>query len=326
MIATERMRKAPVRITTVLRVAALFVIGLCAAATSAAQQPPEKAQAGLPQADKEPKSAAAPLFPRHHRGLYKNAEGVEVIDATPQSPPLDTDDPAVPDAGVFEVNFTTHADYAKAAQRIDLLSVDANYGLLPVIAGHKLLTQIKLEFPMAAARQAGEDFNVGVGAAAFGVKLNFYNDEHRGISVAVYPQLEFAAPGSRAVEKGLAEKGQTVILPLLIARQFHEFTLVLNGTLDKPVHDAERQAACELGIGFGLALTRKVAAMIELRTASSLDFNSDRLVYMNAGLIHGIRNIILYVNLGHSVFADDNLGHTYAGFGMKALLDTKKKP
>jgi hypothetical protein len=309
----------PLRGTAVRTFAALSMVVLWSAGAAAGQQPDK------PQADKDrPKAPAPPLFPRHRRGLYLNAQGVEVIDATPQSPPLDTDDPAVPDKGEYEINLTTHADYARAAQRIDILSVDANYGILPVIAGYKLPTQIKLEFPVAAAREAGEPFNVGLGAAKFGLKLNFYHDEHRGISVAVYPQVEFAAPGGRGVRKGLAENGQTIILPLLVAREFHRFTFVFNGALEKPIHDPERKTATELGVAFGRAFTRKVAAMIEVRTESSRDFKSDRLVFVNAGLIHGVRNAIVYANLGRSIFSDDGLGHIYAGFGLKVLIAPKK--
>jgi hypothetical protein len=96
--------------TTVRRAAALLIAINVLSAAAAAQQPVEP-QAENPQADEQaPKPPAPPLFPRHRRGLYKNAEGVEVIDATPQSPPLDTDDPGVPGKGVFELNFTTHAD------------------------------------------------------------------------------------------------------------------------------------------------------------------------------------------------------------------------
>lgn len=309
----------PLSGTAIRTLAALAMI--LSAAGAAAQDRP-----AAPQADVQaPKKPAVPLFPRHRRGIYRNAQGIEVIDATPQSPPLDTDDPAVPDEGVFEINFTTHTDYAKAAQRLDLLLVDTNYGVLPSIAGHKLPTQLKFEFPVAAARIAGDPFAVGLGTASAGVKVNFYDDEHRGISIAVYPQVEFATPGGGGVEKGLADQGQTVILPLLIAREFHECTFVFNGSLEKPLHDPERKIGSEFGVGLGRAFTRKVAAMIELRTASSLDFKSDRLVVMNAGLIHGVRGIILYANVGHSLLADDGLSHTYAGFGMKALLDTKKR-
>jgi hypothetical protein len=289
-------------------------------AYAAAQDPPQEPQA----ARQAPKKPPPPLFAAHRRGLYRNAAGIEVIDATPQSPPLDTDDPAVPDKGEYEINLTTHAEYAKAAQRVDLLSVDANYGILPVLAGHKLPTQIKFEFPVAAGREAGEPFNVGLGAAKFGLKLNFYHDEHRGISIAVYPQVEFSAAGGRGVSKGLAEKGETFILPVLVAREFHLFTVVANGSVEKPVHDPEREIATEFGIAFGRAFTRKVAAMLELRAESSLDFKDDRLLFINAGFIHGVRNLVVYANLGHSLFADDGMNHVYAGVGMKVQIDTKR--
>jgi hypothetical protein len=292
---------------------------------AAAQEPSKTDQPGEQGDQGRAKAPPPPLFPRHRRGLYKNAQGLEVIDATPQSPPLDIDDPGVPDKGEYEINFTTHADYAREAQRLDLLSVDANYGLLPVIAGYKLPTQLKIEFPVSAAREAHEPYAVGLGAFKVGLKLNFYHDEHRGISVSVYPQVEFAAPGGRAVEQGLAANGQTLILPLLVSREFHEFTFAFNGVLSRPVHDPGRQTAAEFGVAFGRALTRKVAAMIELRTESSVDFKSDRLVFVNAGLIHGVRNVIVYANLGHSIYSDDGQGHTYAGVGMKVLLDPGKK-
>jgi hypothetical protein len=65
--------------------------------------------------------------------------------------------------------------------------------------------------------------------------------------------------------------------------------------------------------------------MIELRTESSADFEKDRLLFVNAGLIHGVRHIILYMNVGHSLFADDGLSHTHASAGIKVLIGTKKK-
>jgi hypothetical protein len=319
VVGTRITLDGAVRMTSVRGVAALSIILLWPVA-AAARQPQEKPQTGQPQTDKgKAKQPAPPLFPRHRRGLYKNAEGIEVIDATPQSPPLETDDPGVPDKGEYEINLLTHADYGKGAQRVDLLSVDANYGILPAIAGHNLPTQIKLEFPVTAGRDAGEPFSVGFGAAKFGLKFNFYRDERRGISVSVYPQVEFPTPGGRGVEKGLADSGQTLILPLLVAREFHEVTFVVNGALEKPIHDPERQMAAELGVGVGRAFTRKVAAMIELRTESSRDFKSDRLALVNAGFIHGVRNVIVYANLGHSLFSDDG-GHTYAGIGIKLTI------
>ncbi len=41
--------------------------------------------------------------------------------------------------------------------------------------------------------------------------------------------------------------------------------------------------------------------MIELRTESSIDFQRDRLVLVNAGIIDGVPNVVVYANIGHSV-------------------------
>lgn len=104
-----------------------------------------------------------------------------------------------------------------------------------------------------------------------------------------------------------------------ICREFHAFTFVFNGELEKPLHDPSRELASGFGFAFGRSFTRKVAAMIELRTESSIDFQRDRLVLVNAGIIDGMRNVVVYANIGHSVFSDDG-GHFYAGGGFKVVI------
>lgn len=56
--------------------------------------------------------------------------------------------------------------------------------------------------------------------------------------------------------------------------------------------------------------------MIELRTESSIDFQRDRLVLVNAGITDGVRNVVVYANF---VFSDDG-GHFYAGGGFKVVI------
>jgi hypothetical protein len=286
---------------------------------------PDQQKQEPPQTDAPPpKVPAPPLFPRHRRGIYLNGQGLEAIDATPQSPPLDTDDPSVPDKGAYEINLSVGTDLSRDLQRVDLLFVDANYGLLPKIAGHELPAQLKVEFPVAAAREAGNPFLFGVGATTVGLKVNFLNDDQNGLSASVYPQVEFGTPGTRAVEKGLAEPGQTLILPLLVAKEFKYFTMVVNGAVEKPLHDSQREIIGAFGLGVGLALTRKVAVMTEVRAESTFDLQRDRLVLLNVGVIHGVRNVIVYAHLGRSLLSDDGVVHTYVGFGMKVLIKPPK--
>lgn len=283
------------------------------------------AQGGPPEGVSPSKGPPPPLFPKHCRGVYRNSQGIEVIDATPQSPPLETDDPGVPDNGAYEINLTTHADLSREGQSVDLLFVDANYGILPRIAGHELPTQLKFEFPVTVAREHDDPYTLGIGAARFGVKVNFYSNEHAGVSIAFYPQIEFEAPGTGSIQKGLADPGQTFVLPLLVAKEFHSFTFVANGAVNKPVHAPARASTSTFGVGLGRALTRKVAAMIEVRDESALDFRSNHLMFLNVGLIYGVRNVVVYTQLGHSLFSDDGFGHTYVGVGMKFVVNRRRQ-
>jgi len=279
---------------------------------------------GSGQGTAPPRQPPPPLFPRHRRGIYRNNLGIEVIDATPQSPPLETDDPGVPDKGEYEINLFTHADLSKDDRSFDLLFIDANYGIAPRIAGHELPTQLKFEIPVMAARGGHDPYTLGMGDAKFGVKFNFYTNEHSGLSVALYPQVEFEAPGTDSIEKGLAEHGQTLMLPLLVAREFHYFTLVANGTLSKPVHDPDRESTTTLGIGIGRALRRKIAAMIEVRNESAVDFTGNHLMFLNVGLMHGLTRVLVYTQLGHTLYSDDGVGHGYIGVGMKFMLNQRR--
>ena len=56
----------------------------------------------------------------------------------------------------------------------------------------------------------------------------------------MYPQLEFAP--AHGAEKALSEAGQTLVLPLLVAREFYAFTFVFNGELEEPRHDPALRA------------------------------------------------------------------------------------
>ena len=111
-------------------------------------------------------------------------------------------------------------------------------------------------------------------------------------------------------------------LPLLVSKEFKYFTFVANGAINRSVHDPERESTSTWGVGFGRAFTRTVAAMIEVRDESSLDFKSNHLVLLNVGLIRGVRHVV-YTQLGHSLFSDDGSGHTYVGIGMKFVIHTR---
>jgi hypothetical protein len=275
--------------------------------------------AGQPKAENPQRNQPAPLFRKHRRGLYINRDNLEVIDATPQSPPLETDDPGVPDKGEYEINLLTEADFAADERTVDMLAVDANYGIVLKGFGHELPTQLKLEFPVVARAEHGDAYQMGLGTSAFGLKFNFYNDESRGLRVSVYPQIAFAAGGS--VEKSIAEPGQTLIVPLLVSHESKYVTMVANAGVNKTIHDPGRDSTTELGFGIGRAFFRKLAVMGDVHTSSSTNFRHDRLLAADAGFIYGVRKAIWYSRIGHSLFSDDGR-HAFVSFGVKVLIDT----
>ena len=311
----------------ITRIVALSLFILITGHAKAQESGAEQGQQGQQQTTngKPVKQPPPPLFSKHHRGMYKNGSGLWVIDATPQSPPLEIDDPGVPDKGEYEINLTTQADFSKQLRTVDFVFVDANYGILPKILGHELPTQVKFEFPLAGAKEHGDPFEVGIGPAQFGFKFNFYDNEHKGESVSFYPQIEFAVPGTAAVEKNMANAGQTLILPLLVRQEFKYLIIVANGAVNQPIHDPQRHTTGSLGFGFGRAITRYLAAMVEIRAESAFDFKRERLVVVNFGVMRRLRdNMILYANVGRSIFSDDVFAHTYIGVGVKFLLMPKE--
>jgi hypothetical protein len=259
-----------------------------------------------------------PLFPRHHRGLYINNDNVEVIDATPQSPPLEVDDPSVPDEGEYEINLLTGVDFTKDMRHVDVFTADANYGIVIKGFNHELPTQVKFEMPVVAVRETDNPYTAGLGNAAFGLKFNFYNDDSRGLRVAVYPQVEASTAANAA--KGLADPGETLIVPLLVSHESKYLTWDANAGFGKSFHAPGREAEVNLAFGAGRPFFRKLAIMGDLSSTSNVGFRHDRLIAADAGFIYGVRKAIWYGRLGHSVFSDDG-PHAYAGFGMKVLFN-----
>lgn len=285
--------------------------------------PPPQAQGTAPATPNVP---APPIFPKHRRGLYLDGLGLWVIDAMPQSPPLETDDPGVPERGETEINLTTRGEFSGQKQSFDLFHADANYGLLPKLWGRELPTQLAFEVPVAAVNESGQPFTAGVGTAQLGLKFNFYNSAHHSLEMAFYPQIEFVM-GPHSVEKGLSEPGQTLIFPLLVSKELKYVTVVVNGGVTKPLHDSERHMTGTAGFAAGVAVTRKLAMMAELHSESRFDFAHDRLLTANLGLMRAIgHSFICYINVGRSLFADDGEGHTYVGLGVKVLIKPRAKP
>src|SRR5207253_10780567 len=62
-------------------------------------------------------------------------------ETSPQSPPLDVDDPGTPGCNKWEINLLTNGDFTKGERKLEIPLLDINYGI-----GDNL--QLKYEVPM----------------------------------------------------------------------------------------------------------------------------------------------------------------------------------
>jgi hypothetical protein len=300
-----------------IRLSLAFLLAFGAGVHAQDSPAPETA---TPQASgpRQPKPPPPPLFPKHRRGIYRNNQDLEFVDATPQSPPLDIDDPGVPDKGEFEINLTTGVELETHENHFNVLHADVNYGIEPTLFGHHVPTQLKFECPLSVLNERGSPAVYGVGQAAVGVKLNFYNDERRGMSLALYPQWEFAP--ARSIDRELAEPGRAFILPLLFQKDFKAITMVANAGIEKPFAGFTQKSIVKAALGAGRALTRKLGVMGDVSFETPSDMQTDRLSLINVGIIYGVRHVPVYASVGHSIMSDDG-PHTFFLVGIKLTSD-----
>jgi hypothetical protein len=116
-----------------------------------------------------------------------------------------------------------------------------------------------------------------------------------------------------------------LILPLLVSKEFHYVTFAANGGLEKSFHNPEEHTEGVFSVGFGRAITRKFAAMVEVRGEAAFESGGHRLLFLNVGAMRGIRNVVVYAKIGHSLASTDDVSHTYLGVGMKLLIPKRDK-
>jgi hypothetical protein len=126
-------------------------------------------------------------------------------------PPMITDDPGTPGNGMWEVNFLSTVERSRSGWFFETPIADINYGV-----GSRI--QLKFEVPLVVSKESGENTKFGLGNSKFGVKYRFLDEEKNGVDMSIYPQLEFNNP-TRSVERGLAERGMVLVLPLEIVKK-----------------------------------------------------------------------------------------------------------
>ena len=242
------------------------------------------------------------------------------LETTPGSPPLDVDDPGTPGCNGWEVNVVTSAEFAKGMTGETPL-LDINYGI-----GDNI--QLKYEVPYEFSRIDGVSSS-GLGRAEFGIKYRFYDNEESDTGIAVYPQLEFAIPGTAAAE-GEEGKGTLTKLPVLFTRRLVEtgkgaVMLTANAAYNVSTEPGvENFVSGAIGVGF--PLTSTLAVMVEGSTEQAVGKNMESVrehyFKANAGVMGRISDHLLWFGSVGQTFASsdaEDSSHTCLSLGLRVL-------
>jgi hypothetical protein len=239
-------------------------------------------------------------------------------ETTPGAPPLDVDDPATPGCNAWEVNVVTSGELGKGQSFVSPL-LDINYGI-----GDNV--QLKVEAPYEFTRLDGTSHG-GVGAAEVGIKHRFFHDESRDMNIAVYPQVEFALPGTAAADEDAA----TVFkLPFLLSTKVGEtgkgdVMLTANvGYYGSGNADFGHHVAAALGIGF--PLTSSTALMLEATTEQALTNDMagvrESVFKANVGVLGKLTDHLMWFGAVGESYASseaDDAAHTCLVLGVRVL-------
>ncbi len=256
----------------------------------------------------------------HLLSMKCEQEADEGAETTPQSPPLNVDDPGTPGCNKWELNFVADGDLAKGQNTWEVPLLDINYGV-----GDNL--QFKYEVPYLSS--SGEASASAVGESKAGVKYMFFEDETSKSEIAVYPQASFVSSSSDAVRKGLATPGKVFTLPILFSTRIGktprgdvDFTANFGYNLSTKSDTTDFISGA---VAVGTAVFSRVSFMGELSTrqglSSGTDGSRENLLLSNVGVIGTLsRKFFLLGSVGHSLYASDQLSHSYALGGVRFIL------
>ena len=255
---------------------AFALSAICTGTASAAPESPEK-EACRQQEQAEGKgdvaAKAACIVKSLFQSRVRRRGKDEPVEMTVGSPPMTSEDSDTPGDGNWEINLSLGADWSGDGHRIEFPVADVNYG-----RGERL--QFTVEMPYVFARDAGggglpATSANGVGDATLGVKYRFYDNDQRGVSMALYPQFRVHTPGA---SEDVSE-GHAFILPLILVSEFEHFSITANVGIEAA--EGERRSFASLGAG--RRLNNDIAVLAEV-AGTGLNASDERRVALNFGL------------------------------------------
>lgn len=254
----------------------------------------EERATGTSEAGAKIKCAVKAVF----QSRIRNKPDEDAVEMTVGSPPMHVDDTDTPGDRTWEINLGMEAEWARGERQVEGPIADFNYGI-----GERL--QLTYEVPYVWRHDDGDDDEPaasphGVGDSTLGLKYRFYDNEDRGLSFAVYPQIRVRTPGANGE---VSEGSTSLALPLLMVSEFEHFSI----TADAGVEISHEDRRWFGGAGVGWRLNGRTALMTDL---AGEDLNaSERHWQADLGLRHKLREgRSLSASIGRDVYAGPGEG------------------
>lgn len=145
-------------------------------------------------------------------------------------PPMITNDPDTPGAGVWEINLAATGARGHGALDLDAPDLDVNRGV-----GERI--QLSLHTAWAHARSDGA-WGSGLRDVELGVRYRFLDAATDGVSMALQP-LYVRGWSAAARRRGLASENAEWVLPLQVARTIWKFDVGLEVARHFVAHEAD---------------------------------------------------------------------------------------
>jgi len=169
-----------------------------------------------------------------------------------------TDDPNTPGPNRWEINFAWILDRNEQEGSLHSLNFDINYGL-----GDRV--QLKFELPWILHDTDDSPRESGVGNRLVGLKWRFLDEDRHGVSISIYPQIEFGGRTSSGSESAAVDEDRGLLLPVELERTVGPVTI--NAEVGYTVQQNSSDEVL-YGLALSYAPTRKLDLLAEIHAVA----------------------------------------------------------
>ncbi len=180
-----------------------------------------------------------------------------LLDSSPSSPPLESDDPGTPGPNGIEINVYSNLDSFKVGNSLSSV-IDANYGL-----GDQI--QIRLSKEALHEKIDGQTEFYGYGQTSLAIKWRFYDNSTNSFKLAVYPSYQFA---DETKQIDVDSEGRSLYIPIILSKTSGRYTFLLNAGISTNLDFASKKSNF-ISLALGRASSETFRLMSEVVSQKS---------------------------------------------------------